>query len=49
MIWRICERFNMKPPGVKDSFEKCPGPIQAQLLAYENIREYEELSEGGLL
>ena len=43
MIWRVCERFNMCPFEVEKEFsENTPWQI-AQLLAYENIREIENV------
>lgn len=43
MFWRSCERFNMIPPDIEKTFENNTSWQQAQILAYENIREMEEL------
>jgi hypothetical protein len=44
-IWRSCERFGVKPPGLAKTWNECTGPIQSYLLAYEQIRETEEVSQ----
>jgi len=43
MIWRISERFNMRPPKIKNTFYNCSTWDQAMLLAYGQIRDYEEM------
>lgn len=42
MIWRVCERFGIFPPDIKKKFKDNSVWQQAQLLAYENIREMED-------
>ena len=41
MIWRACERFSLRPPGVNVDFEKNSPWSQAKLFAYEQIRQVE--------
>ncbi len=41
-IWRACERVDIKPPNVKDSWNDCNVQVQATLIAYNQIRELEE-------
>jgi len=36
----------MKPPDVKNTFDDCSATVQARLLAFEKIREREEMEEG---
>tara|TARA_Y100000034_G_C6819103_1_gene368721 strand:- start:531 stop:689 length:159 start_codon:yes stop_codon:yes gene_type:complete len=43
MIWRSCERFNLKPTNIKENFYDNDSWNQALLLAYNQIREYEEM------
>jgi hypothetical protein len=43
IIWRFCERFNITPPGVKNSFDDCDAWTQAKIIAYSQIRDYEEV------
>jgi len=47
----VCERFNLKLPSVKNNFYENTSYINAQLLAYEQIRELEEmeLAVGGFI
>jgi len=40
-IWSACERFGIKPPGVKDTWEDCDVFTKANLLAYGQIRSTE--------
>lgn len=42
-IWRACERFYIKPPGVKDSWDQNDVLAQANLIAYNQIREIEDV------
>lgn len=42
MIWRICERWGILPPGVTHRYEDNDPWAEACLLAYEQIREYED-------
>lgn len=44
-ILRVCERFKMLGPGVKIKFEDNTPVMQQTLLAYESIRQQEELEE----
>lgn len=41
-MWRSCERLNLTPPNVKEKFEENSPYIQAQLIMYNQIRDYEE-------
>lgn len=41
-IWKACERFKIKPPGVKDEWEKCDIWAQASLIGYDQVRGKEE-------
>jgi hypothetical protein len=41
-IWHACERFRLLPPDVKPQFEDNTAAIQAMLIAYDQIREYED-------
>jgi hypothetical protein len=43
MIWRSCERLNVRPPFVKDDFEDCDVWTQSSILAYGQIRDYEDM------
>ena len=43
IIWRVCERFNVLPPSIKPSFDNNTAWQQAELVAYENIRNNEEV------
>ncbi len=43
MIWRVCERFGILPPGITHDYCELTPWLQAQLLAYEQVRGYEEL------
>jgi hypothetical protein len=40
--WRICERFNLTLPTIKENFYDNSSYTIARLLAYEQIRELEE-------
>ena len=42
-MWRVCERFSIRPPGIKDGWDNNTPWDIAQLLGYENIRAYEEI------
>jgi len=41
-IWRACERFSVRPPDVKDTWEDCNVMVQAALLSYDQIRQIED-------
>jgi hypothetical protein len=40
--WRACERFNICPPGVVSNWDDNSVWAQAQLISYEQLRNYEE-------
>ena len=40
--WRACERLGLFPPGVKPSFSDNDVSTQEMILAYNQIREYED-------
>lgn len=42
-IWRSCERFNILPPGVTDNWDSNNVWGQAQLIAYDQIRQVEDV------
>lgn len=42
MIFSACERFGILPPGCKERWEDMTETHQAMLLAYGQIKEYEE-------
>ena len=46
MIWRVCERFGILPPGVKNKWEDNNVWAQSQMFAYNQIRDYEEATQG---
>lgn len=41
-IWRSCERFGIRPPDVEVKWEDNSVWIIAKLIAFEEIRQYEE-------
>lgn len=41
-IWRACERFKVRPPGIKESWEAMLPWHQLKLIAYDQIRQTEE-------
>ena len=43
-IWRTCERFGLRPPGVKRNWDEMEDDFitQSLLVAYNQIREIEE-------
>lgn len=41
-MWRACERFGVHPPGVKADWDDMLPWHQAQLLAYDQIRDIED-------
>jgi len=45
MLWRVCERFNILPPAIQAEFDKNTPWQQAQIFAYEQIRQYEQQEE----
>lgn len=44
-IWRACERYGILPPGCRQEFDDCPPWLQAMLIAYDQIRQTEEVKE----
>jgi len=42
-MWRVCERFCLRPPGIKENWDDNTPWDLAQLISYENIRGYEEI------
>jgi len=40
-IWRACERWKILPPGVKNSWDDNSSWIQANLIAFDQIRQIE--------
>ena len=44
-IWRACERMRMRPPDVKENWDDNNGWVQAKVIAYSQIREYEDSEE----
>lgn len=48
MIWRVCERFSIDPPGIEKSFDINTSWQQAQLIAYEQLREVEEWQQSSV-
>ena len=43
--WRCCERFNLLPPDISYEWDNNNIWTQAKLIAYNNIREFEEFEE----
>lgn len=41
-IWRACERLGMLPPGVKSDWDANEPWTKALIIAYSQIREYED-------
>lgn len=41
-IWRCCERFGIRPPGVMDKWEDCDVETRTMMIVYSQIREEEE-------
>jgi hypothetical protein len=44
-MWRACERFNIRPSDVKPDWDDNSVWAQAQMIAYSQIRCYEEDEE----
>lgn len=44
-MWRACERFGILPPEIKSDWDENPPWNQASLLAYEQLRQHEEVKE----
>jgi hypothetical protein len=42
-IWRACERFGVRPPGVKENWDTCTSVVQASLLAYSQLCEHDDI------
>ncbi len=41
-IWRACERMGVRPPGMKSSWDELNNHNKATLIAYSQIREFED-------
>lgn len=41
-IWRACERLSIRPPDILSDWDSCNPWAQAMLIAYSQIRDYEE-------
>jgi hypothetical protein len=46
MVWRACERFNIRPPNIVESWDDNSAIGQAYLVAYDEIRQHEENQSG---
>ncbi len=44
-VWKACLRCGLKPPGIENTWEECSPLIQAHMLAYNDICEYEEAQQ----
>ena len=42
-IWRACERFGVLPPNIKSSWDDMLAPMHMELIAYDQVRQIEEL------
>lgn len=42
-IWKACERMNIKPPEIKSKWDDNNIWGQAQLIAYNQIRDMEDM------
>lgn len=42
-IWRACERFKIKPPGIKDNWNDIDYWTQIMMIEFERGREYEDV------
>ena len=40
-VWKACLRCGIKPPGVAGSWDECSPVVQAQMIAFMEIAEYE--------
>jgi hypothetical protein len=49
MIWRACERFSILPPEIKNSWDDMDAWSHSLLMAYDQVRQYEEAEEFALL
>lgn len=38
-IWLACERSKIRPPGIDDFWGECDVKAQAELIAYNQVRE----------
>jgi len=47
-IWRACERFGIRPEGVKTSWDRCDLQTQCLLIAYSQIRCNEDIEIASL-
>ena len=44
--WRVCERFNIRPPRVKPCWDDNDVETKMLLIAYNQIRQIEEAQSG---
>jgi len=49
-IWRACERFNIRPPGVAACWDDCSIDTRSNLIGCSQIRDLEDIKnmEAGL-
>jgi hypothetical protein len=45
-VWRACEPFNVRPPGVMSTWEACNLEVKMMLIAYSQIRQIEDAKRG---
>lgn len=48
-IWRACERFGVRPPGVEPGWDDCNVAARASIVAFDQIRQTEEIKEKAAL
>lgn len=41
-IWRACERFGIRPPGVREHYDDMSVSAKAMLISYDQIRQIED-------
>lgn len=41
-IWKACERIGIKPPNVQDKWEDNTPCLQAEILAFSQVRDHED-------
>ena len=41
-VWRACERFAIRPPGIPESLDEISPPALCDLLAYDQVRSLEQ-------
>lgn len=42
VVWRVCERFKIRPPGVEENWDDIDFWTQSMLIAFEQGRQKEE-------